>query len=70
MEKIQQILDNDEIEYDDELPKRQAAAMMVCIIKRSSCAVTIEGDIEGDEENDSASEADHLDLHGAKLGEP
>ena len=55
MEKIQQMLDDDELEYD-ELPKRQAAAMTVCIIKKYTYAV--EGETESDEENDSASEAD------------
>ena len=64
MEKIQRMLDDDEFEYD-ELPKRQAATMTVCIVRRSSYAVTIEDEIESDEENDSATEVDPPNLHGA-----
>ena len=51
MEKIQKMLDDDELEYD-ELPKRQATTMKVSIINKSSFAVTVESEIESDEEND------------------
>ena len=67
MEKIQEMLDNNEIEYEDELPKREAEAMTVFITnKKSSFAVTS----DEEEENHATDEADCHAMHGANLGEP
>ena len=68
MEKIQKMLDNNEIEYE-ELPKRQAATNMVFITNKNfSFAATPEDEV--DEPNDAENEINSLPLHDTNLGDP
>ena len=44
MEKMQQMLDNGELHYDDP-PKRQAGAMVVSLVARTCCPAASDGEV-------------------------
>ena len=71
MEKIQQLLDNGELKYND-APKRHVRAMMVSIVERTCCPASVYVEVHEAGESDLDDElelTDEIDVSENDLGE-